>query len=194
MRRMTRSTVALVVLGVTVGCSARSPRPASAKTAPIAKDDACTLVTKKQAAKFGKPVAAPVPGPAKLDCKFAVGDAVNGPGGTLTALILYPNVFAAHVANARLGLEDQRAIDQISDQAIEDVNGLGTSAYINTTKGEVVFAPNKKLGVILNWAPAPAGTDDVEARPGEAARAGQSRQEARERLRPAPRATQSRAV
>jgi hypothetical protein len=151
--------MALATLGVAVGLIAPLAAPAAAKTAPIAKDDACTLVTKKQAAKFDKPVAAPVPGPAKLDCKFAVGDAVNGPGGTLTALILYPNLFAARVDNARLGLEDQRAIDQISDQAIEDVNGLGTSAYLNTTKGEVVFAPNKKLGVILNWAPAPAGTE-----------------------------------
>jgi len=150
--------MALAILGIAVGLIGPFTAPASAKTAPIAADDACTLVTVKQARKFGKPVAAPVPSAAKLDCKIAVGDAVSGPGGTLTALILYPNVFAAHADNARLGLEDQRAIDQLSDQDVKDVRGLRTSAYFNATKGEVVFAPNKKLGVILNWAPAPAGT------------------------------------
>lgn len=134
--------------------------PAYAKTSPkVAANDACTIVTPKQAARFGKPVAAAVPGPANLDCKFGVGaDPAAAPGGTLTALILYPNQFAAHVDNAQLGVEDQHAIDQLSSQEVEDVSGLGTSAYFNTTKGEVVFAPNKKLGIILNWAPAPAGT------------------------------------
>jgi hypothetical protein len=143
---------AALVLGVSA--------PAYAKTTPkIAANDACTIVTPKQAAKFGKPVAAALPGPANLDCKFGIGaDPAAAPGGTLTALILYPNQFAAHVDNAQLGVEDQHAIDQLSSQAVEDVSGLGTSAYFNTTKGEVVFAPNKKLGIILNWAPAPAGT------------------------------------
>jgi hypothetical protein len=150
--------MALVIVGVTVGLIGPLAGPAAAKTAPIATDDACTIVTTKQAGTFGKPVAAPVPSAVKLDCKFAIGDAVGGPGGTLTALILYPNLFAARVANARAGVEDQRAIDQISGQDIQDVTGLGTSAYFNATKGEVVFAPNKKVGVILNWAPAPAGT------------------------------------
>jgi hypothetical protein len=150
--------LAVVIVGVAVGVTGPLAGSASAKTAPIADDDACTFVTGKQAGTFGKPVGAPTPSAAKLDCKFAVGDAVAGPGGTLTALVLYPNPFAAHVDNARLGVEDQRAIDQLSGQDIQDVNGLGTSAYFNATKGEVVFAPNKKIGVILNWAPAPAGT------------------------------------
>ena len=157
MRRITR-TFALVIVSASVGVTGVLAGSAAAKTAPIAGDDACTLVTTKQARTFGKPVGVPTPSAVKLDCKFAVGDPVAGPGGTLTALLLYPNPFAARVENARLGVEDQRAIDQLSAQDIEDVSGLGTSAYFNATKGEVVFAPNKKLGVILNWAPAPSGT------------------------------------
>jgi hypothetical protein len=154
-RRTTTFIATALVTATALGMSA----PAFAKAAPIAVNDACTVVTPKQAAKFGKPVAAAVPGPANLKCQLGVGkDPAAAPGGTLTTLILYPNVFAAHVANAQLGVEDQYAIDQISNQELEDVSGLGTSAYFNATKGEVVFAPNKKLGIILNWGPAPAGT------------------------------------
>ena len=160
MRRTVRCTTTFaasvaVVLAVAFGTSA----PALAKAPPkIATDDACTIVNPKQVTKFGKPVGAPTPSAIKLDCKFAVGDPVAGPGGTLTALLLYPNPFAATAANAQLGVEDQFAIDRLSGQDLQDVSGLGRSAYFNRTKGEVVFAPNKKLGVILNWAPSPAGT------------------------------------
>jgi hypothetical protein len=163
-RRTVRCTTTFgVSAAVTLVLAIGAAGPAAAKATPkISNKDACTLVTTKQAERFGKPVGTPTPSAAKLDCKLAVGDPVAGPGGTLTALLLYPNPFAAQVDNALLGVEDQLAIDQLSDQDLQDVGALGRSAYLNRTKGEVVFAPNKKLGVILNWAPAPAGTPLTE--------------------------------
>jgi hypothetical protein len=132
---------------------------ASAPSGKISPTDACTIVTAKQIARFAKPVGTPTQGPAKLDCKFPLGqDPAAAPGGAFTALVLYPNPFAAKVANAQAGLEDQFAIDKLSSQTVEDVSGLGTSAFFNRTNGYVAFAPNKKLGVILRWEPAPTGT------------------------------------
>jgi len=155
-RRTTRCITTLTAVGLFASMSA----PAFAQTKPgkISPADACTIVTAKQVARFGRTVGTPTPTATKLDCKYPVGaNPAAAPGGTLTAIVLYPNVFAAQVDNAQLGLEDQFAIDKLSGQDVEDVGGLGTSAFFNRTNGYVAFAPNKKLGVILRWTPSPVG-------------------------------------
>jgi hypothetical protein len=161
-RRTTRCITTLTAVGLVASMSV----PAFAKTesgrtgsGKISTTDACTIVTKKQLARFGKPVGTPTPTATKLDCKFPIGeDPAVAPGGTFTAFVLYPNPFAAHVDSAQAGVEDQFAINKLSNEDVEDVSGLGASAFFNWTESYVVFAPNKKLGVILRWEPAPTGT------------------------------------
>ena len=157
MRRTLRCITALAVIGLVAAASTPAfAKPASGK---ISTTDACTIVTKRLLSRFGRPVGAPTPGPTKLDCTFPVGqDPAVAPGGTFTAYVLYPNPFAARVDSSQAGVEDQFAINKLSNEDIEDVSGLGPSAFFNRTESYVVFAPNKKLGVILRWLPAPAGT------------------------------------
>jgi len=161
-----RRTIRCITMLTAVGLVVCMAAPAFARSATTAHDsgkisptDACTIVTKKQLARFGKPVGTPIPGATKLDCKFPVGpNPAVAPGGTFTAIVLYPNPFAARVDSARAGVEDQFAINKLSNEDLEDVGGLGPSAFFNRTESYVVFAPNKKLGVILRWEPAPPGT------------------------------------
>jgi len=161
-RRTARRIITLTATSLAVCLSAMvfaNAATASAPSGKISPADACTIVTAKQVARFGKPVGPPTQQPAKLDCKFPIGqDPAAVPGGTFTALVLYPNPFAAKVDDAQAGLEDQFAIDKLSGQTVEDVSGLGTSAFFNRTNGYVAFAANKKIGVILRWEPAPTGT------------------------------------
>jgi hypothetical protein len=154
-RRASRCLTVLAAIGLVAALAT----PAAAKPGKISPKDACTIVTAKQVQRFGAPVSAPIQSAAKLDCKFPVGqDPATTPGGSFTALVLYPNVFAAKVKDARAGLEDQYAINKLANEDLQDVSGLGPSAFFNATEHYVAFAPNKKLGVILRWEPAPAGT------------------------------------
>lgn len=117
------------------------------------------MTAKQLKVRFGSPVGAPILGATTLFCTYTIGkDPTVVPGGTFTAIQQYPNLFAPRLDDARVAVEDQLAIDQLSDQDIEDVPKLGNSAYLNRTKGEVVFSATRKLAFILNWSPAPAGT------------------------------------
>lgn len=147
------------VVGIALVTSLSAPAWAEGGT-KLKQNDACNVVTAKQVkARFGGPVGAPVPAPANLSCTYAVGtDPAVAPGGTLTVIQHYPSPFATRVANAQAAVEDQLAVDQLSDQEAVIVPKVGKSAYINRTKGEILFAPTQRLAFIFNWAPAPAGT------------------------------------
>ena len=119
-------------------------------------DNPCTLLAVKQVKKeFGGPVATPLLNKLFLTCKYAVGTDPTQAGGTLGAVLLFPS-FLSHTGTAKAAYEDQHAFDMLSNHVITDVNGVGRSAYMNLTNGELVVLATKRFVFTLRWQPAPA--------------------------------------
>jgi hypothetical protein len=129
------------------------------KTTPVKLGSACTMLRTPKVKAFGSPVKISVS--AFLHeggCDGFVGvDSAQPPGGKLGAFQIYPAVDRSF-ATPRAAVEDQHAVDQLSQDALEDVSGVGLSAYLNRTKGTLVVA-TKKLAFGVTWIR--AGTTDL---------------------------------
>lgn len=136
--------------------------PAGAQQTPkFKKNDACTLLTNPQVQKaFDAPIAGTAYFFGKLTCDYTLGDAA-APVGVFSAAQLYPSLFKT--PGARHDFEDQLAVEQLSDNVIDEVEGIGDQAFVNRTKGKISVLANKKLAYELIWKPNPAGTPITNA-------------------------------
>jgi hypothetical protein len=134
---------------------------AAAKAARIDPGDACTILSIKQIGKtFGKPVVidASASTLGNIGCSAKVGvDPAQKPGGTMVSFQDFPNLLAPQ-PSARAAVEDRRAIEVLSDNQIEDVNGVGLSAYLNRTTRAITVVATKKYAFSLTWNAAGATT------------------------------------
>jgi hypothetical protein len=138
------TALALIALpaGATVG----------AKTAPVKLGHACTMLRTPKVKAFGSPIKISVS--VYLHdggCDGFVGaDPAQPPGGHLITVQIYPAADRSFV-NAQAAVADQHAVDSLSNNVLEDVSNLGTSAYLNRTTGTFVVAASKKLTFSVAW-------------------------------------------
>jgi hypothetical protein len=134
----------------------------STKTTPVKLGNACTMLRTPKVKAFGSPVKLAVS--AFLHeggCDGLVGaDPAQPPGGKLGTFQIFPAADRSF-DTSRAAVEDQHAVDSLSQDALEDVSGLGLSAYFNSTKGTFVVAASKKLAFGVTWTP--AGTTTLSA-------------------------------
>jgi hypothetical protein len=140
------TALALIALpaGATVGTKT--------KTTPVKLGHACTMLRTPKVKAFGSPIKVSVS--VYLHdggCDGFVGaDPAQPPGGHLITVQIYPAADRSF-ANAQAAVADQHAVDSLSNNVLEDVSGLGTSAYLNRTTGTFVVAATKKLTFSVAW-------------------------------------------
>jgi hypothetical protein len=113
---------------------------------------ACTMLRTPEVKVFGTPVKTAInPYLKNAQCDGVVGaDPKQPPGGSLWAFQNFPS-FVDAFDSSRAALEDQHAEDQLSNDLLEDVSGVGRQAYLNRTKRTVVVAASKKFAFTLGW-------------------------------------------
>ena len=154
--RLVAGVIAGVLLSTYATMATASADLGARRTPNATVDNPCTLLAVKQVKKeFGGPVATPLFNKLFLSCKYAVGTDPTQKGGTLVAVLLFPS-FLSHTGTAKAAYEDQHAIDMLSNSVLTDVNGVGRSAYMNLTNGELVVLATKRFVFTLRWQPAPA--------------------------------------
>lgn len=140
-----RRAVAVVVLAL-LAMPGASAFAGGAPRFPLG--DTCTMVSTRAIEKvFGSPIVEyPWYDPlGDFGCILVVagGNAVAG-GGEFQMIQLFPDL-PLGFATARETLEDQRAIDALSDAVIVDLEDLGRQAYLNYTDGALVVIVTKKF-------------------------------------------------
>jgi len=147
-----------VVLAVTTSASAISAAAAAKREI----DQPCTLVSVAQVEKaFGGPVAEPVFDETFSLCDFHVGNVLEPPGGIVTVAQLFP-LFSQTQDTPKGAFSDQRAVDQLSEYELVDVNGVGKDAYLNLTTGTIVIQ-TKKMLIAIQWQPGSTPTEPPKA-------------------------------
>ena len=135
---------------------------ASEKTSPVKLNNACTMLRTPKAKAFGTPVKTEISAFLhNIGCDGLVGaDPQQPPGGRLLSVQIYPT-FSRDFSNPRAAIEDQHAVDLLSNNQLEDAPGLGISAYLNRTTGTLVVAATKKIAFSVGWVR--AGTTELSA-------------------------------
>jgi hypothetical protein len=154
MRAAARTTAVALFAGVLIGSTFAGVGAARGATKRIKPEQPCTIVTKSQIEKaFGGPVADPTEGGVLLVCSWRVGtDPSTPPGGAFHARQVFPNIINTS-PNAKAAIEDERAIDSLSDNDLRDVDNVGRSAYLNATTGEITVQANKRYVFEIAWNP-----------------------------------------
>jgi hypothetical protein len=142
------------LLTIALAIAAAGAPGAAAKITRIEPGDACTILSVKQLGKtFGKPVVidASASSVGNISCSAKIGaDPTVTPGGTVVSFQDYPNLLAPQ-PGARAAVEDRRAIEVLSHNQVEDVNGVGLSAYLNRTTRAITVVATKKYAFSLTW-------------------------------------------
>ena len=149
---MSRASARVIVAAVVLVLAMGSGLAAAVPAARVKRDKACTMVTKKQVEKaFGGPVAEGVEQTVVLSCTYLVGtDPNTAPGGSFATQQLFPSILNT-TDSAKAAIEDNHAIDLIAEDDLRDVDGVGRSAYMNSTRGRLTVQANKKFVFILVW-------------------------------------------
>ena len=147
--RARRILAGISVVAVAIGLTASA---VAAKGPRIQRDKACTMVTKKQVQKaFGSPVADGVEQTVVLSCTFLVGTDPNAePGGSFATQQLFPSILNT-TESAKAAIEDSHAIDLLAEDDLRDVDGVGKSAYMNSTRGRLTVQATKKYAFVVVW-------------------------------------------
>lgn len=151
-RRALRTVaIAIGLAFVTVTTAAAAP----AKAPRVTRDKPCTMLTTKQVAKaFGNPTAEGVEQSVVLSCTWLVGTDPNAlPGGSFATQQLFPSILNT-THSAKGAIEDSHAIDLLAEDDLHDVDGVGRSAYMNSTRGRLNVQATKKFAFIVVWSPA----------------------------------------
>lgn len=130
---------------------------AAAKAPPLKVGDAGTMLTDAQIEKgLKQPVASKGYFYGKLTCDYTLGADAAAPTGTFSAYQAFPSLYPT--GGAANVFEDERAIDSLSGDTIDEITGIGKAAYFNATKQKIVVLATGKYTFELTWKPAPAGT------------------------------------
>ena len=146
--------VAVAFLAPPVPASAEIAAAKKVKGPKVVLNDACTLLWSKRIDKaLGGPVVV-MPGTTfagPTGCVAAIGDdPAAAPGGTIQAYQEYPTLLSG-LENARAALEDRRAGDSLSNDTVNDVDGVGIAAYFNDTKRAITVLATKKYTFTMQW-------------------------------------------
>jgi hypothetical protein len=143
----------VVLAGLLVGTAPAG----AAKAPPLKVGDACTMLTDAQIARgLKQPVAAKAHFYGKLNCDYTLGTDAAAPTGTFSTYQAFPSLYPT--GGAESVFEDERAINGLSGDTIEEIDGIGKAAYFNATKQKIVVLATGKYTFELTWKPAPAGT------------------------------------
>jgi hypothetical protein len=154
MRAATRTIAVVVLTGVLIASTSAGIAAASNAAKRITPEEPCTIFTTKQIEKaFGGPVSEGSGRRDLLICAWEVGIDPNAkPGGRFYAKQVYPNIINTS-PTAKAAIEDERAIDSISNDDVRDVDKIGKNAYFNASKGAITVQVNKKYVFQIIWNP-----------------------------------------
>jgi len=145
-----RALAAIAVAATVVAGAAPAGARVSEKRTKVSVKDACTMLQTPKLAAFGRPVKVAEEGFfGKYGCDGDFGTDINTPpGGRVLAVTIFPSILL-NQSTSHAAVEDQHALDVLSQHELEDLSGVGRSAYLDLTQPTINVDAGKKFAFRL---------------------------------------------